>query len=153
MFAQLYQALGDYKKIAHPDVEVGEPYALVPKEASDGIKLQWNAEWANSKRSGVYVILSADETVLYIGKAWFIGRRLGDHFRKGPQGECTSPKGYRWSKPPVYVITIAVPEDKRFMATCLEEYLIEKLRPLDNTMGMKWTGSGSAGENSLSDGI
>lgn len=137
MFDHFYQAMNAYRKIAHPDIEIGRPYSLVPEQASDDVKLRWpKDEWENSKSAGVYVIFSSDETTLYVGKAWFLGQRLADHFRKDAKGACVSPANYIWSKLPMYVITIAVPSDKRFVASCLEEYLIEKLQPLDNTIGV-----------------
>jgi excinuclease UvrABC nuclease subunit len=85
----------------------------------------------------VYAIFSADETLLYVGKSGFIGDRLADHFRKDANGACISPPLYRWSKDPIYVITIAAPEGKKFVASRLEEYLIERLQPCDNTRGIK----------------
>jgi hypothetical protein len=66
------------------------------------------------------------------GACW---RWVAKHFRKGTGGACVNPPGYRWSKDPLYVITVAAPPDKRFVATCLEEFLSERFQPLDNTMG------------------
>jgi hypothetical protein len=138
MFDQFYKALDEYKKIAHPDIKCGSPYALVPEQASIEVKLHWpRDEWPNSRCAGVYAIFSADETLLYVGKSGLIGRRLYDHFREDANGACISPPLYRWSKSPIYVITVAAPADKKFVASCLEEYLIEQLQPCDNTRGIK----------------
>lgn len=136
MFARLHEALDEYKKLWHPDVEkieASEPYALVPEQAEAEVKLRWPDEWPYSKRAGVYLVFSRDEDVLYVGTAWVIGERLSDHFRSDAAGACVCPKTYHWSKPFVYLITVAVPEARRFEASCLEEFLIEKFPDSDNT--------------------
>ncbi|HEY6769366.1 MAG TPA: GIY-YIG nuclease family protein [Candidatus Sulfotelmatobacter sp.] len=139
MFEELHKALDEYKKWRHPGLdplEEGEPYALVPERALADVKLRWTKdEWPNSRRTGVYVVLSDDEQVLYVGRAGLLGERLADHFRKGTNGECCSPGGYEWGKPPVYVITVAVPKDRKFEVGCLEEFLIERFPGSDNIRG------------------
>jgi hypothetical protein len=139
MFDELHKALDEYNMWRHPGLdplEEGEPYALLPSAASPVVKLHWpKDEWPNSRRTGVYVVLSGDEDVLYVGRAGTLGVRLADHFLKGTNGECRSPEGYEWRKPPVYVVTIAVPERRRFEVGCLEEFLIERFPGSDNIRG------------------
>jgi hypothetical protein len=49
---------------------------------------------AHSNRRGVYVVLSSDGGILYVGQMSLVGRPLGDHFRKVVDCECVSPEGY-----------------------------------------------------------
>ena len=83
---------------------------------------------------GVYAIL-AGKSVLYIGKASSmksnIGKRAGSYFYKDG-----SPKSnHTWTKPPTHLAAWKAPEGAPFIATALEQFLIQKLGPPDNTRG------------------
>jgi hypothetical protein len=135
MFEQFRQALEEYKKWRHPGLtplQEGAPYALFAEHASSDVKLHWNEQWPNSDDPGVYLIFSASGLLLYVGKSWFLGSRLGAHF--GGSSTCWIKEG-GWTEDPLYVITVGVPAKARFEAACLEEFLIERLQPCDNSVG------------------
>ncbi len=138
---KLRQEVEEYSRTyRHPDLpsfRLRGPYALFPENDTfvTDPEMRWDKQWPNSDSAGVYAIFSQDGTLLYIGKAWFIGRRLASYF----QYEFPTTKEKRchvvhtqWTYPPTYVCTIAVPETSRFEACALEEYLIHELKPLDN---------------------
>lgn len=94
-----------------------------------------NSSWPNAEYQGVYAIFCADKRLLYVGKASLggtIGRRLSTYFIDNPDGPGAATKpGHSWSRVPRYVLTTKV--DKAWEAPSLEEYLIEHLRPIDNS--------------------
>jgi hypothetical protein len=96
-----------------------------------------NEEWPNSREAGVYVITDESLEVLYIGKASnksSIGSRLGTYFRNDRKtGLCEVI--HSWKKPPQYIYTIVAKNP--FQAPSLEEYLIHKCDPTDNTVGRR----------------
>ncbi len=100
----------------------------------------WPETWPHNDRRGVYAILSAIE-VLYVGKASLspIGARLSSYFRYGPNRECQTYSNHVWSSVPTHVVAWAVPDDRFFEASALEEYLIRILDPPDNTTGRRGT--------------
>lgn len=90
--------------------------------------------WPNATQPGIYAILTEDLEVLYVGKSRKLGKRLSDHFEHGKdRSTSVSPDNYEWTKPPCYVVTVAVQEP--YEAASLEECLIQKLGPPDNTAG------------------
>ena len=91
----------------------------------------WKDPWPFNDRAGVYLIYSAEFDLLYVGTAQYLGARLSGHFGSGK--DCV-PRG-KWSKPPRFVISIAVPEDVPFEAPALEGFLIGELGPPDNFKG------------------
>jgi len=118
-------------------LELLGPYCLFPDDETPiaDASIRWDQEWPNSRRAGVYIIFSKDGTLLYVGKAWFIGRRLADYFRN--ELPLTKDRKCRvlhdgWTSTPMYVVTVAAPKDSRFEAAGLEEYLITELKPCDN---------------------
>ena len=117
-----------YRNPNLPEFEISDYYDL---------KEDWpDGYWPHNERTGCYVILGANEEILYVGKASlgsFIGKRLSDHFGYGPNKECV-PQG-NWSAEPRYVMSIAVHD--AFEAPSLEEYLLGELRPADNTIGYR----------------
>lgn len=134
MFEQFREALEEFKRWRHPDLpplKVGEPYALFPDKASADVKLHWNEKWPNSDDPGVYLIFSVSGLLLYVGKSWTLGGRLAAYF--GGRSDCRI-KG-NWKEDPQYVVTVAVPANRRWEAAGLEEFLIERLRPCNNTVG------------------
>ena len=84
----------------------------------------------------VYFVFAKDGQLLYVGKAWHVGSRLGAYFDFDENKRCRL-IGRKWSREPAYVATIAPPEGMSFEAAGLEEYFIEVLnpRPTDNIRG------------------
>lgn len=116
------------------------PEAVVPEfEISDryDIKSDWQKSLPHAAEAGVYLIYSADETLLYIGKASAgstIGRRLDKYF-KGADGQGVSRKNMKWTKEPRYIRAVKVASDFKFFAPALEEFLIDRMQPPDNRQG------------------
>jgi hypothetical protein len=121
-------------------LRLGDPYALFPEGPHpSGVKLvgRWPDEWPNVDSPGVYLILSANLDILYVGKTSLrqtFGTRLSDWFRSETDtGKCRVIG--TWSSSPTYVATI--PVGAPFEAPSLEEYLIQELRPPDNLVGYR----------------
>jgi hypothetical protein len=132
--------LDDYERtFRHPDrkrFDRSGLYALSP-ETTVPTEKHWDEEWPNSNRAGIYVIFG-NSRVLYVGKARKLGRRLACYFQyEFPRAgnKCRIIHDGCWKEKPLYVATVAVPDDSKFEAASLEEYLIEKLHPCDNTLG------------------
>lgn len=132
-----------FRKEGLPKVVEGEIYSLDQSMAIRGVnaKLFWPDDyWPNTDRRGVYAIFF-HERLLYIGKAsqQDLGYRLSTYFRKeAGTGRCVTTPGYSWTDTdlPTHVVTWAVPECMPFEASALEEYLIERHSPPDNTLGV-----------------
>jgi hypothetical protein len=90
--------------------------------------------WPNTNSAGVYALLDAAETVLYLGKSSMkssVGHRIAAHVGAGgaPQLPGTKLENVRW------VRTIGLPDNHRWLSPALEEYLIAKLVGLLNKVG------------------
>jgi len=66
-------------------------------------------------------------------------QRLGAYFRYSDkvQKRCRIPKEHGWSIQPEFVVTIGVPPRTAFESSAIEEYLINRLRLPENTIGMQ----------------
>jgi hypothetical protein len=124
----------------HPDrpaLAVSPRYSLFPELAEPGPR--WPDSWPNAGNRGVYLMLDAEESVLYVGKASVnssLGARLGAYFQYGDDRRCKFRfQDYWLPLIPTYVVTIAVPDDSPFEAPALEEFLIRELGPPRNTVG------------------
>jgi len=133
---ELRRKVDEYgRRYRHPDLDELEllgPYALSQDDTFvTDPKMRWDKQWPNSDRAGVYVIYSQDGTLLYIGKALHLGKRLANYFQY--EFPVTKDKRCRvipeWKPTPMYVCTIAVPQKSRFEACALEEYLINESKP------------------------
>jgi len=90
--------------------------------------------WQNADKPGLYFLFDQDQTLQYIGKASFgsnIGVRIGERF---------STKDYRCLVPKFEAVnlltTIALPRDRAFEASAIEEFLIADMKPPLNTVGV-----------------
>ena len=138
------QAIAEYERRFRRDdlkkLEISGLYALFPStaEVAVGVAGNWPDRWPYAERAGVYLIFDEKLQVLYVGKASFkssLGGRLYNYFREDKDGNCRI-RHEGWSRPPRYVLTVAVSEDMRFEASALEECLITTLKPTDNTVGI-----------------
>jgi hypothetical protein len=128
-------AIDEYQRRFRRDdanrLEVSDPYDL---------EADWRSKNSpNATRAGVYLFLDQAQQLLYVGKASWkrtLGGRLYNYFRTEADGGCRI-RHEGWSSRPKYVLTVAVPEDMPFEAPALEEYLVAKLKPLDNTVGIR----------------
>lgn len=121
-------------------LDVSGLYALFPTDANAKVALAGNwrdNNWPNADRQGVYAFFARELRLLYVGKASQspLGGRLSKYFRKGRGTRECIIRHKGWSRPPEYVTTIAVPREIPFGGAALEEYLITKLKPCDNSVG------------------
>ena len=107
-----------------------------PKTYSDGLDKNWgnnNQKWPSSESKGVYILCgyleNTDKIGIYIGKAsqQVMGHRIYRHLKTGSKLnkyiKNTKEGNY------IYEIILAIPienNSKGFLASALEEYLIEK---------------------------
>lgn len=69
--------------------------------------------------------------VIYIGEALLFGRAFYSHFK--PNGDKCEISD-NWKVNPYAIVTIPVPEDRKYERSSLKRYLIQKLKPIDNTL-------------------
>ena len=125
------ELVDEYNKHYHTKFEPLKPYHLFPDESG---KCEFeNQSWPGNERAGVYLILSKDDEVLYVGESNSLGRRFYSYFRS-VDGKCIILSD-NWSKEPYAIISIPAPDDRRYERLSLEEYLIQNLRPIDNIRG------------------
>jgi hypothetical protein len=131
-----------YRRPGLPDLRLSGLYALFPAEAQTvDADHHWNEKWPHSDEAGVYFIFAGSGHLLYVGKASMshhIGDRLSFYFGSDRASKaCTIVHESQWNERPMYVATVAVPQDMKFEAAALEEYLIAALDPCDNVNGAK----------------
>jgi GIY-YIG catalytic domain len=107
-----------------PAFEISELYDL---------QTDWTTkDYPFAKECGCYVFYAdSDKPLLYIGKASLndLGSRLSSHFLSDQSRAI--PRRSGWTSPPRFMQTIRVHE--QYEAPSLEEYLIRRLSPSDNT--------------------
>lgn len=108
-----------------------EPYRLFPDE--DGVCEFKDQSWPCNGHAGVYLILANDGELLYVGQTLSFGYRFYQYF-KDDNGTCVV-RSSNWSKEPVAIVAVAADDDKKYERLSLEEYLIQKLQPIDNVRG------------------
>lgn len=121
------------------EIDVSDYYALFPSGARTDIPISggWDSEpYPHQYKAGVYLIFSEDLELIYIGKTDSnFGSRLYNHFKGS--GACNVVQS-GWSKKPYYVVSIPVERSKSHAVSpvCLEDFLINRLQPCDNTRGI-----------------
>ncbi|MBT3917401.1 MAG: GIY-YIG nuclease family protein [Rhodospirillaceae bacterium] len=102
------------------------------------VKKDWLKPWKHAADQGVYAIFGPSKLLLYVGKASLrssLGKRLVTYFKNSSDGlRGEQRKHHTWSEDPQFILTIRV--NKPWEAPSLEEYLINKLQPKDNTNGI-----------------
>jgi hypothetical protein len=141
---QLRSGLADYEQYRRVDVpllEVSPIYGLYPETLDTAItaELVWPQPYPHADRNGVYLIFGEGGHLLYVGKASMrhsLGHRLGHYFCYDKPARACRIIHDGWSRPPRYIVTIAVPKEMGFEAAALEEFLIDRLNPSDNRKGV-----------------
>lgn len=128
-----------YRHPSLPQFIVSELYDLFPDPSCSDL-LKWPHPYPQAENQGVYLIMSEQKSVLYIGKASMnntLGSRISSYFSYTQDKKACQVKSLDWSEKPRFICTIAVPDKMSFEAPALEEYLIKKFsRELsDNTIG------------------
>ncbi|MBD5295989.1 MAG: GIY-YIG nuclease family protein [Bacteroides sp.] len=120
-----------YNDEYHTEFEPMQKYDLFPEnDETYGFKQQW----PGNGKAGVYLILDKDQQVIYVGQTSSFGSRFYQYFK--PAGDLCIIRSSFWEGAPRYIVAIPVPnQDKKYERLSLEEYLIEKLNPIDNTRG------------------
>ena len=111
---------------------LSEKYSLFPKEGEYG----YNDEWPGNKHAGVYFVIAQDGELLYVGESQQIGRRLYEHFPpicSSSSQECNIKE--TWHKQPYYLYVALAHDNAIWERLSLEEFLIQKLNPIDNDRG------------------
>jgi|SRR5271157_493409 len=132
-----------YRRQNLPALELSGWYDLFPEAPSNfNVEASWSptSPWPHGERAGVYFIFGDEGSLLYVGKASVgcIGARLDSYFgyeRATKACRIIEPKA--WSHRPRYVAALAVPEDMKFEAAGIEEFMIRELRPPLNTVGLR----------------
>lgn len=114
-------------KLPRPNLTLilGELSPIVTKE-----------KWQNADAHGIYFLFDQNNILQYIGKASAsksdIGKRIGGRFFST---DC------RFREPKfqyvTQIATIALPNDRIFEASSIEEYLIGRMKPPLNSVGTK----------------
>ena len=135
-----------YRSPALPPFEIADPYDLFPERGVGlfSCERKWPNSWLYPMRAGVYAFFSDDAELLYVGKASFrssISARLATYcvHQEGRGSPCRLSN--QWKVMPRYVVIVAVPEETRFEASALEEFLIARLQPPENSVGLDREGS------------
>ena len=135
----LEEFLDKYRKPGLPPLELSKLYTLFPEKTGtkgfDG-RMWPKDDYPGADGAGVYVILTEGLDILHIGKASMtstVGGRLGSYFGYTRDRRCKV--RHKWTREPVLVATIPVSSDMPWEAPALEEFLILRLHPEDNSLG------------------
>ena len=123
----------NYNSKYNTSFQLYQPYKLT--RCSDGEYGFENSQWPCNGKVGVYLILSDDDDVIYVGQTRSFGYRFYQYF-KDDDGTCV-PRSPYWTKTPKTIVAIPAPNDAKYERPSLEEYLIENLNPCDNTRGKR----------------
>src|SRR5690606_32393688 len=96
--------------------------------------------WPLPSRAGVYAFLDQQKKILYVGKASFrnsLAARLSSYCRYESGRGSSCKLNHIWKNSPRYIVIVAVPESSRFEAAALEEFLISKIQPIENSVGIE----------------
>lgn len=121
----------EYNQTYNTTFVATEPYNLYPSK--DGICEFRDQSWPCNGHAGIYLILSEDKEVLYVGQSLSFGSRFYQYF-KDVNGTCVVRSEY-WSKTPTAIVAVPAPDDKKYERLSLEEFLIQGLQPCDNERG------------------
>lgn len=110
-----------YPRPAMPPISLSSPY---------DVSTEFSKPYPNAGNGGVYVLFSADEEVLYVGKASVgLGSRLGAHFRRDTNNRDRGTSARLEFSEVAILRTISLPKGREFEAPAIEEFLIKKLIP------------------------
>lgn len=116
---------------------ISDWYSLFPhEEGCVDTPHKWPAKFPNAGKPGVYLIFDARMSLLYVGMTTRdLNGRLGNYFRyvsgRGSGCRINEKMLPPWKTRPYYVRTI--PLDDSSEAQYLERFLIDTLRPPDNS--------------------
>jgi hypothetical protein len=126
-----------YRGFGLPDLEMSDLYDLFPAGDHSNSNKAWPAKWPMAEKPGVYFFFDDDLQLLYVGKASMnntLGARLSSYCGYAADRSCQLK--HSWSRKPRFVTVIGLNDDLRFEAPALEEFLIMRLKPVENTVGL-----------------
>jgi len=117
-----------YKK----ELPISEPYEPYIE--------QNKKQYPNADSPGVYIFYSESAGLLYIGKcSTDLGFRIWSHLQKPGKPSEPYPNAEKWvkdhQKENLKFVTIPFIREHYFLASALEEYLIDKCKPKANAIG------------------
>lgn len=118
----------EYNRLYGTSFTTTDPYRLFPGE--DGEYEFKNKSWPCNGRAGVYLIMDENCDIIYVGQTLSFGYRFYQYF-KDKNGTCVV-RSQNWSKEPAIIVAVAAPDNKKYERLSLEEFLIERLTPIDN---------------------
>ena len=129
----------NYRSAKMGKLEISEPYDMAPEKGETRIPCdgKWPDMWPYASRAGIYAFIDKNLEVVYVGKASLrstLGARVSSYCGYATDRSCQM--YHRWTSLPRYLVTVAVPEDTPFEAPALEEFLISKLQPNENSTGI-----------------
>jgi hypothetical protein len=144
--ADIVEALSEYtSRFRRQELQALEPisglYALFPDvEMAPEVTWRWSEStpWPHGDRAGVYFVFGTGVRLLYIGKASMgakIGNRLSHWFQYERPGRSCRVVHAGWREQPRFVAALPVSDDMTWEAPALEEFLIQRLSPPDNSNG------------------
>lgn len=128
----------NYRSEKMGQLEISEPYDISPEKEQAQIRCRgkWPEMWPYARRAGIYAFVDENLEVVYVGKASLknsLGARISSYCGYAPDRSCQIYDG--WTNFPRYLVTVAVPEETPFEAPALEEFLISRLQPKENSRG------------------
>jgi hypothetical protein len=135
-------AIDDYlgMQIGLDELNISDYYALFPDNARSDIPIsgEWDSDYyPYQDQAGVYLFFDEDLDLMYVGKTdRNFGYRLYNYFRGNGVCKVVHPG---WTKTPYYVVTIPIEKSQSHTVSpvALEDYLIDRLQPYDNTRGIR----------------
>ncbi len=129
--ANAKRLIEEYNRLYNTSFNTTGPYRLFPD--AEGVCEFKDQSWPCNGHAGVYLILSDNGEVIYIGQSLSFGYRFYQYFKED-NGTCVI-RSANWSKKPTSIVAVAAPDDKKYERLSLEEYLIQNLKPIDNIRG------------------
>lgn len=112
-------------------------YHLFPNKTLNETK-EYEHKWPNpyphEEKSCVYLILDDEYKIIYIGQSEKVQYRFSSYFTYDKDKKNCKIKG-NWKGDPHYIYLIPIENETKFERFSLEQYLIDKVKPIDNTKG------------------
>lgn len=128
--ANAQRLIEEYNRLYSTSFCATKPYRLFPGE--DGVCEFCDQQWPGNGLGGVYLVLSENLDVIYVGETLWFGRAFYSHFK--PHGDKCEIISGDWKVRPYAIVAIPAPEDRKYERSSLKRYLVQILKPIDNTL-------------------
>ena len=129
--ANAQKLIEEYNRLYKTSFKMSECWRLFPDK--DGVCDFRDRQWPGNGHAGVYLVMAQDGEVIYVGQTLSLGYRFSQYF-KNDNGNCVV-RSSSWSETPASLVVIEADDDRKYERLSLEEYLIERLMPIDNIRG------------------